>query len=130
MSMLNSGLRMSRNISEEQQHDDGILLAEEIAGLDLGSTGLAVLTCCETGLGDTIFDGVLGLQRAFKIAGVQTLILTLWNVSDNAASLFSTSFYSCLTKGDDKRTSFLKAVRKVQEKYPEPYYWAPFIMID
>lgn len=129
-SMLNSGIVMNRGPENSGKEDDGMLLAKEIAELDLQGTDLAVLSCCESGLGDTTFDGVLGLQRAFKEAGVQSLILTLWNVSDNAAALFSTAFYSNLTRSRNIRTSFLEAVDTVRETYPEPYYWAPFILID
>ncbi len=129
-SMLNSGIVMNRGSENSGKEDDGMLLAKEIAELDLQGTDLAVLSCCESGLGDTTFDGVLGLQRAFKEAGVQSLILTLWNVSDNAAALFSTAFYSNLTRCRNIRTSFLEAVDTVRETYPEPYYWAPFILID
>ena len=129
-SMLNSGIVMTPGLKESGKKDDGMLLAKEIAELDLQGTGLAVLSCCESGLGNTTFDGVLGLQRAFKEAGVQSLVLTLWDVSDNAAALFSTAFYSSLTRCGNIRTSFLEAVDTVRKEYPEPYYWAPFILID
>ena len=129
-SKLNSGIVMNRGPENSGKEDDGMLLAKEISELDLQGTDLAVLSCCESGLGDTTFDGVLGLQRAFKEAGVQSLILTLWNVSDNAAALFSTAFYYSLTRCRNIRTSFLDAVYTVRETYPEPYYWAPFILID
>ncbi len=125
--MLNSGLLMSGNTPSD---DSNVLLSKEIAGLDLYNTSLVFLSACESGLGDTSFDGVLGLQRAFKAAGVQSLILTLWDVSDNAATLFATSFYSRLSAGNDIHTAFTEAVGTVKAKYPEPYYWAAFILVD
>lgn len=125
--MLNSGLLMSGNTPSD---DSNVLLSMEISGLDLHNTSLVFLSACESGLGDTSFDGVLGLQRAFKAAGVQSLILTLWDVSDNAAALFATSFYSRLSAVDDIHTAFTEAVGTVKASYPEPYYWAAFILVD
>ena len=125
--MLNSGLLMSGDTPSD---DSNVLLSKEIAGLDLHNTSLVFLSACKSGLGDTSFDGVLGLQRAFKAAGVQSLILTLWDVSDNAAALFATSFYSHLSAGKDIHTAFTEAVGTVKTSYPEPYYWAAFILVD
>lgn len=125
--MLNSGLLMSGDTPSD---DSNVLLSKEIAGLDLHNTSLVFLSACKSGLGDTSFDGVLGLQRAFKAAGVQSLILTLWDVSDNAAVLFATSFYSHLSAGKDIHTAFTEAVGTVKTSYPEPYYWAAFILVD
>lgn len=110
--------------------DDGILLAEEIASMDLSGTDLVVLSACETGLGDITSDGVFGLQRAFKMAGVQTLVMSLWKVDDNATSLMMQTFYEHLLSGKSKRESFKLAQAAVRAKYQEPYYWAGFIMLD
>ena len=110
--------------------DDGILLAEEIASMDLSGTDLVVLSACETGLGDITSDGVFGLQRAFKMAGVQTLVMSLWKVDDNATSLMMQTFYEQLLSGKTKREAFRLAQAVVRNKYPEPYYWAGFIMMD
>lgn len=125
-SMINSGLIMSN----EHSDSSSVLLSEEIASMSLDSTGLVVLASCKSGLGDTSYDGVLGLQRAFKTAGAQTIIMTLWDISDNAAYLFTTSFYSHLVKSKDIRKSFITAVNTVKEKFHDPYYWAAFIMLD
>ena len=110
--------------------DDGILLAEEITSMDLSGTDLVVLSACETGLGDIASDGVYGLQRAFKMAGVQTLVMSLWKVDDNATSLMMQTFYEHLLSGMSKREAFNLAQAAVRAKYPEPYYWAGFIMLD
>lgn len=125
-SMINSGLRFNRNCPD----DSDILFSKDVASMELDSTALVVLASCESGLGDTSYDGVLGLQRAFKIAGAQTVILTLWNVSDLATALFTTSFYSHLTECKNIRASFNAAVKTVREKFQHPYYWAGFIVVD
>lgn len=131
--------------------DDGILTAAEIAVLDLSGTDLVVLSCCNTALGDITTEGVWGLQRAFKQAGVQTIVMSLWQVDDEATSLFMQYFYKELMKG---RRSLAKAAAKDTEmaerifdytyealcmarnrfrkipKYSSPYYWAGFIAIE
>lgn len=114
--------------------EDGILLAEEIATMDLTGTDLVVLSACETGLGEITSEGVFGLQRAFKKAGVQTLIMSLWKVDDNATSLFMRTFYKQWLGGKSKHAAFLDAQAAVREckesDYSNPYYWASFIMLD
>lgn len=110
--------------------DDGILTAEEIAGLNLSNTDLLVLSACQTGLGEIGGDGVYGLQRGFKIAGVKTIIMSLWEVSDSATEVLMTKFYSLLAKGKSKREAFDAAVEAVKKEYPSPEFWAAFIMLD
>lgn len=109
----------------------GILTANTISRMDLRGTELAVLSACQTGRGEVTSEGVYGLQRAFKKAGVQTLIMTLWDVSDFATKEFMTAFFTEFAKnGWKKRNAFDKARRVVREKFPEPYYWAGFVMLD
>lgn len=110
--------------------DDGVLTAEEIAGLNLSGTDLLVLSACQTGLGEIGGDGVYGLQRGFKIAGVNTIIMSLWEVSDAATEVLMTKFYSLLAKGKGKREAFDAAVEAVKKEYESPEYWAAFIMLD
>lgn len=109
---------------------DNILFAEEIAGVDLSKTDLLVLSACQTGLGEILGDGVYGLQRAFKLAGVGTIIMSLWNVDDNATQLMMTTFYDKLLNGMTKRDSFNYAIAKVKGRYPSQKYWGAFIMLD
>ena len=78
--------------------EDGILTASEIAELDLSNTGLVVMSACETGLGEITEVGIEGLQRAFKSAGVETLIMSLWKVDDKATELLMRDFYTHLLK--------------------------------
>ena len=110
--------------------DDGILTAEEIGGLNLSGTDLLVLSACQTGLGEIGGDGVYGLQRGFKIAGVNTIIMSLWEVSDAATEVLMTKFYSLLAKGKSKREAFDAAIEAVKKEYESPEYWAAFIMLD
>ena len=84
--------------------EDGILTAEEIAGMDLSNTDLLVLSACQTGLGDVTSEGVYGLQRGFKIAGVNSIIMSLWEVNDSATEVMMTKFYQNLAAGKSKRT--------------------------
>lgn len=111
--------------------EDGILTADEISRLDLSNTKLVVLSACETARGkvDPV-DGVYGLQRAFKLAGAQTIVMSLWKVQDNATAMLMTQFYTYLTSGVEKHQALWKAMMDVRKKYKDPYYWAGFIMLD
>ena len=112
--------------------EDGVLTAEEISNMHLENTELVVLSACESGLGDLSSDGVMGVQRAFKNAGVQTLIMSLWKVDDNATRLLMTYFYQHLLEGDSKRQAFDKAKAEVRKdpRYSNPHFWAAFVMLD
>lgn len=111
--------------------DDGILTAKEISLLDLSNTKLLVLSACETGLGELTDAGVFGLQRAFKQAGVETIIMSLWKVDDKATQMMMSKFYELWLSGQYKRTAFYNAQREIRKIHPkEPYYWAGFIMLD
>ena len=110
--------------------DDGILTAHEIAQLNLQDLQLTVLSACQTGTGMLREDGVFGVQRGFKKAGAHTLVMSLWSVNDAATQLMMTSFYEGLLSGQSRHEAFLKAQAKVRATYPDPHFWAPFIMLD
>ena len=114
------------------QVEDGILLSEEIAAMDLSGTGLVVLSACETGLGQASSEGMSGLQKAFKRAGVDKLVISLGKVHDWATQQFMTTFYQYLAEGFDVYQSFqlARATMIDSESYNDASYWAPFILIE
>ena len=123
-----------RNGTVPAGRDDGILTALELSGLDFRGLDLVVLSACQTGLGEVTGEGVFGLQRGFKKAGAQTLMMSLWKVDDQATRLLMTEFYRNLLDGKSKRMAFNNAqqyLRTVEGgKYNRPRYWAAFILLD
>ena len=111
----------------------GILTAKDIANLDLSGTDLAVLSACKTAQGKVTSEGIYGLQRAFKKAGVGTIVMSLWSVNDKVTAEFMTTFYERLTAPDcawDKRKAFEQTKEIIRKKHPDPYLWAAFVMLD
>ncbi len=108
--------------------DDGVLTAYEISNLHLFTTNLVILSACETGLGD-IYDteGVFGLQRAFKMAGVQQLITSLWKIPDQQTQELMTTFYQFYLQSNNAADALYQAQLTMSEKY-RPFYWAGFIL--
>ena len=112
MSGANIALKKGANLKDVE---DGILTAQEISTLDLRGLELAVLSACQTGIGDIAGDGVFGLQRGFKKAGANTLLMSLWKVDDNATHLLMTEFYKNLLAGESKFESLRKAQKYVRD---------------
>lgn len=111
--------------------EDGILTAEEVSHLDLSKTNLVILSACETGLGaDGDSEGVFGLQRAFKLAGVRTLVMSLWKVPDTETSKLMQLFYTNWLGGMSKYEAFQTAQQEIKKSHPNPYFWAGFVMLD
>ena len=115
--------------------EDGILTAHEISKLDLRGLGTVVLSACETALGDVSGEGVFGLQRGFKKAGAQSILMSLWKVDDEATCLLMTAFYrNWMVEKRTKREALeaaKQAVRQHKEKgWDNPKYWAAFILLD
>jgi CHAT domain-containing protein len=111
--------------------EDGILTSSELSQLDFSHTDLMVLSACETALGH--FDeslGEFGLQRALKQAGVNTLVMSLWEVPDEPTQLLMTSFYKQLLSGVECHQALIQARETVRRVYPQPYCWAAFIIVD
>ena len=110
--------------------DDGILTAYEIVNLDLRNTELVVLSACDTGLGDIeSTEGVFGLQRAFKQAGVDKIIMSLWKIPDKETLEFMETFYGYFLNGKSIREAFVQTQREISNKF-DPYYWAGFVLVE
>lgn len=155
-SMSRNGLILA-GVNESLQTDgfdprwrDGILSAREISQMDLSGTDIVVLSACHSGQGYLTDDGVYGIQRGFKNAGVKAMIVSLWSVDDRATATLMKAFYSYL-QTDDIHTAFMKArndlihsdnqeVRrfdparlagsKASNQFDRPQYYDAFILID
>ena len=113
-------------------NNDGILTAEELANIELNEIDIAVLSACETGLGSISEEGVFGLQRGFKLAGVNSILMTLWKVDDDATQRLMQYFYDNLIKGESKVRSLKLAQDKLKATpgFEDPEFWAAFILLD
>ena len=145
-----SGLVLAgANRAPDADHDDGILTAAEVESLDLRGVDLALLSACETGLGNVAGgEGLLGLQRAFQVAGARSVVASLWKVSDDATRALMERFYDNLWQKDLSRLESLREaqlwmlkegqhrglVRTDQPKTDDrpkrtpPFYWAAFTL--
>jgi CHAT domain-containing protein len=117
--------------------EDGILTAEEIAGVNLSGVRWAVLSACDTGNGQVIAgEGILGLQRAFQVAGARTVIMSLWAVDDDATRSWMDALYDGrIVRNLDTATAVAEASlhvlreRKAQARSINPFYWAGFVAV-
>jgi CHAT domain-containing protein len=115
--------------------EDGVLTAEEVSSLNLSGVEWAVLSACETGLGAVrAGEGVFGLRRAFQVAGVHTVIMSLWAVDDTAAQLWMRALYvnrlqRHLATADAVRAASLTLLRqrRARGESTHPFYWAAFV---
>ena len=128
--LLRSGLILAGGDSKAGNKDDGVLTALEAATLDLTGTQLAVLSACETGVGEVKNgQGVFGLRQAFAVAGAETVVMSLWKVDDSATKDLMTNYYQRLNAGEG-RAEALRQAQLALLKQPQtahPYYWASFI---
>ena len=141
------------------QRDDGLLTAREICELDLRDVDFVVASACQSAQGKISDEGPAGLLRSLKLAGVQCVMATLWPVHDAATTLFMQYFYEAWQsgKGCTKQQALLYAQQRLREYgsrtprttrkfnpanlhgkytqtqsaiYGDPYFWAPFILVD
>lgn len=129
-----SGANLTLEGKEKDGGEDGILTAEEVAGLDLAGTKLAVLSACETGLGEAKGgEGVLGLRRAFVKAGAENLLMALWKVPDKSTRELMKRFYEKYLEGKPPARALLEAQREMiaeeraSGKDPDPFLWGAFV---
>lgn len=135
--MLLSGLVLSGGNTEWKgktlvsDYLGGLLTADDISKLDLSGTELVVMSACGTGQGEVTSEGVYGLQRAFKMAGVKHVIMTLWQVNDYVSKEFMKVFYENLIyRRLDADSALLEAKKSIRDKYKDPYYWAGYVLLD
>jgi CHAT domain-containing protein len=132
-----SGLALAgaNNSAKRPADDDGILTAEEVASLDLTGTEWVVLSACDTGLGEiAVGEGVVGLRRAFHIAGARTVVMSLWSVEDQSTrewmrELYQARFGRHLATSDALRTAAMRvlSLRRARGASSHPFFWAAFV---
>ena len=118
---IRSGLALAgANRRQGKDGEDGILTALEASGLDLWGTKLVVLSACETGVGEVKNgEGVYGLRRALVLAGAESQVISLWQVSDEATRDLMVAFYERLQAGEG-RTAALSSVQLEMLRSNEP----------
>jgi CHAT domain-containing protein len=125
--LLRSGLALAGgNVAQR----DGIFTALEASGLDLWGTKLVTLSACDTGVGVIQnHEGVYGLRRAFVLAGAETLVMSLWPVSDYITRDAMVGYYARLREGAGRGDALRQAKFEIlkRESRRHPYYWAGFI---
>lgn len=128
--LLAGASRIWDNMPAIENVEDGTLTAYEVSNMNLSNTRLVVLSACETGLGDVKgSEGVFGLQRAFKMAGVKYIIMSLWQVPDYQTSELMKLFYTNWLTGLSIKEAFTGAQQTMRKKY-DPFYWAAFILVE
>ena len=136
--LLLSGLALAganRRMAAGPDEEDGILTAEEVASLNLSGVEWAVLSACDTGLGEIkAGEGVFGLRRAFQVAGARTVIMSLWSVEDRSAMEWMRALYDGrlrrnLDTADAVREASLTILRqrRQQSQNTHPFFWAGFV---
>lgn len=136
--LLLSGLAFAganRRVVMRADEDDGILTAEEVASLNLAGVEWAVLSACDTGLGEIkAGEGVFGLRRAFQIAGARTVIMSLWSVEDDSTREWMRALYrGRLQQRLDTAAAVREAgltilrARRAKGQSTHPFYWAAFV---
>jgi CHAT domain-containing protein/Flp pilus assembly protein TadD len=119
----------SRILLTPDQNGNQGLEVREVYDLNLSSTSLVVLSACETQLGvQSKGDDVVGLNRAFIFAGASTVLASLWTVDDQATGRLMRSFYTHLKRGIGKAEALRMAQSETRRQYPNPYYWAAFVL--
>jgi len=132
-----SGLALAfANQSNRSAHQEGLLSAAEVSALDLGGIEWVVLSACDSGLGAVqAGEGILGLRRAFDMAGARTLIVSLWALDDSSAVPLIRELYAARLSGLASHEAVAEASRRVLERRrlrgvsAHPFYWGPFVSI-
>ena len=128
--LLRSGLALAGANLTGNANGEGVLTALEASGLNLWGTKLVTLSACDTGLGEVRNgEGVYGLRRAFVLAGTETLVMSLWPVSDYMTREMMTAYYTGLRKGLGRGDALRHAKLAMMKRHgrQHPFYWASFI---
>jgi len=128
--LLRSGLAFAGANERHSGSDDGILTALEASGLNLWGTKLVTLSACDTGLGQVQNgEGVYGLRRAFFLSGTESLVMSLWSVSDYTTREIMTSYYKNLKQGLGRAEALrmVKLEMMKNRRTAHPFFWASFI---
>jgi CHAT domain-containing protein len=109
---------------------DGLLTVRRALDLALPAD-LVTLSACQTGLGKLSGDGMIGLSRAFLVAGARAVLVSQWSVSDEATALLMESFYQHYLAHDNKAIALQRAMKTVRNlpEYAHPRYWAAFAVV-
>ena len=127
----NGGDIMDENNILNYNVSDGILTAKEVSNLNLEKVNTIVLSACETGLGKVSSgEGVYGLQRAFQIAGVETIVISLFKVDDRITKLFMEKMTDKYLETQNSREALQFSKNEVRQLYPDPIYWGSFVMVE
>lgn len=119
----------SRILLAPDAQSDGSLTVQEVYGLNLAATDLVVLSACQTQLGGpNPGDDFVALNRAFIYAGAPSVVASLWAVNDQSTSVLMTSFYEHLQAGMTKAAALQAAQADTRARFPNPYYWAGFVL--
>lgn len=126
--LLRSGIALAGANRRDNTKEDGVLTALEASGLNLWGTELVVLSACDTGLGDIKNgEGVYGLRRAFTLAGAQSLVMSLWAVSDYSTRELMSGFYKNLKLGRANALRHAQLDVRKREGRSHPFHWAAFV---
>jgi CHAT domain-containing protein len=128
--LLRSGLALAGANLTRDARADGILTALEASGLNLWGTRLVTLSACDTGVGEIRNgEGVYGLRRAFELAGAETLVISLWPISDAITRDAMVAYYTGLRAGRGRGEALRQAKLAILKRpyHQHPYYWAGFI---
>ena len=124
--------------TDPEPDNDGFLELHEVYGLDLGSIALAVLSACETNVGESYAgEGVFALSRGFLAAGAQRVVATQWQVADDATSVLIGAFFEVIAEAEraGETVDYARALRDAKLRvrndvdnphWADPYYWAAF----
>jgi CHAT domain-containing protein len=129
--LLNGAAAIYKNEPMLDASNNGVLYAYEVMNLDLYGTRLAVLSACETGLGEIVNgEGVYGLSRSFQVAGADKILMSLWKIDDRVTKELMVAFYRNWLKLKTPQQAFIEAQKTIKEKYIYPYYWGAFVLLN